>query len=221
VATLPPERPPIRRPEVGRSTSLTRTAAGDDTPFMAVSTSRLAALAAVFAAVLLASGCGGGGKSSSSDTKPAEDWANSVCSAITTWTSSVRQTGNSLRSGSVNESSLNSAVNDFQSSTKQLADDLKGLGRPDTSSGQKAQASVDKLANEIQTDADKIKSEIKGASGVAGLQKALANVGVTLTQMGEQVTRTFAELGNLDAKGELESAFKKADKCSSLVKSSG
>jgi hypothetical protein len=56
---------------------------------------------------------------------------------------------------------------------------------------------------------------------VAGLQKALANVGVTLTQMGEQVTGTFAELGNLDAKGELESAFKKADKCSSLVKSSG
>jgi hypothetical protein len=186
---------------------------------MAVSTTRLAALAAVFAAVLLASGCGS--SSSSSDTKPAEDWANSVCSAITTWTSSVRQTGNDLRSGSVSESSLNKAVNEFQQSTKQLADDLKGLGRPDTPSGQKAQQSVDTLATEIQSDADKIKSEIKGASGVAGYQKALANVGVTLTQMGEQVTNTFGELGNLDAKGELESAFKKADKCSSLVKQSG
>lgn len=185
---------------------------------MAVSTTRLAALAAVFAAVLLASGCGG---SSSSNTKPAEDWANNVCSAITTWTSSVRKTGNDLRSGSVNASSLNSAVNEFQQSTKQLADDLKGLGRPDTPSGQKAQQSVDKLAGEIQSDADKIKSEIKGASGVAGYQKALANVGVTLTQMGEQVTNTFGELGSLDAKGELESAFKKADKCSSLVKQSG
>jgi len=188
---------------------------------MAVSTTRLAALAAVLAAVLLASGCGSGGKSSSSDTKPAEDWANSVCSAITTWTSSVRKTGNDLRSGSVNKSSLSSAVNEFQQSTKQLADDLKGLGRPDTASGQKAQQSVDKLAGEIQSDADKIKSEVKGASGVAGYQKALANVGVTLTQMGEQVTNTFGELGNLDAKGELESAFKKADKCSSLVKQSG
>lgn len=187
---------------------------------MAVSTTRLAALAAVLAAVLLASGCGGG-NSSSSDTKPAEDWANSVCSAITTWTSSVRQTGNDLRSGSVNKDSLNKAVNDFESSTKQLAGDLKGLGRPDTSSGQKAQASVEKLAGEIQTDADKIKSEIKGASGIAGYQKALANVGATLQQMGAQVTSTFGELGNLDAKGELESAFKKADKCSTLVKQSG
>ncbi len=187
---------------------------------MAVSTTRLAPLAAVFAAVLLSSGCGGGG-SSSSNTKPAEDWANSVCSAITTWTSSVRQTGNDLRSGTVNKDSLNKAVNEFQSSTTQLSDDLKGLGRPDTASGQKAQASVDKLANEIQTDADQIKTEIKGASGVAGYQKALANVGVTLQQMGQQVTNTFGELGNLDAKGELQSAFKKADKCSSLVKSSG
>jgi hypothetical protein len=200
---------------------LTRQAVEEDTLGMAVSTTRLAALAAVFAAVLLASGCGGGGKSSSSDTKPAEDWANSVCSAITTWTSSVRQTGNDLRNGNVNKDSLNKAVNDFQSSTKQLSDDLKGLGRPDTSSGQKAQASVEKLANEIQTDANTIQSEIKGASGVAGYQKALANVGGTLQKMGTQVTSTFSELGNLDAKGELESAFKKADSCSGLVKSSG
>lgn len=186
---------------------------------MGTSTPRLAGLATLVAGIALVSGCGGG--SSSSDTKPAEDWANSVCSAITTWTSSVRQTGDSLRNGNVNKDSLNKAVDEFQSSTKQFADDLKGLGRPDTDSGQKAQASVEKLAGEVKTDANKIKSEVKGASGLSGYQKALANVGVTLTQMGEQVSTTFAELGNIDAKGELESAFKKADKCSSLVKQSG
>ena len=187
---------------------------------MAVSTVRLAALAAVFVAVLLASGCGGG-SSSSSDTKPAEDWANSVCSAITTWTSSVRKTGASLQKGNVNKDTLNKAVNEFESSTKQFADDLKGLGRPDTDSGQKAQASVDKLAGEVKGDADKIASEIKGASDLKGYQAALVNVGGTVQQMAQQVTSTFRELGNLDAKGELESAFKKADNCSSLVNSSG
>jgi phage shock protein A len=186
---------------------------------MAASISRVAALATVLVTVALVSGCGGG--SSSSDTKPAEDWANSVCSAITTWTSSVRQTGDDLRQGNVNKASLNKAVNDFESSTKQFADDLKGLGRPDTDAGDKAQASVEKLAGEVQSDADQIKSEIKGASGLSGYQKALTNVGVTLQKMGQQVTNTFQELGNLDAKGELESAFKKADKCSSLVQSSG
>ena len=187
---------------------------------MAVSQSRVGVLAAVVGATaILAAGCGS--KSSSSGTVSPEDWANNVCGAITTWTTSVRQTGNKLRTGNVNESSLNSAVNDFEDSTKQLADDLKGLGRPDTSSGKQAQASVDKLSNQIQSDANQIKSEIKGAQGLTGLQKALTKVGVTLQQMGVQVTTTFSELGTLDAKGELQSAFKKADKCSSLVKSSG
>ncbi|HSC51258.1 MAG TPA: hypothetical protein VLD16_13425 [Gaiellaceae bacterium] len=189
---------------------------------MAVSRSWLAAVAALVAVTaVLAAGCGGGKSSSSSGTVPAEDWANNVCSAITTWTSSVRKTGNSLRTGSINKSSINGAVNEFESSTKQLADDLKGLGRPDTSAGKKAQASVEKLASEIQSDAAKIKSEIKGASSLTDLQKTLGSVGATLTQMGAQVTNTFAELGNLDAKGELKSAFQKADKCQSLVKSSG
>jgi hypothetical protein len=199
---------------------LTRKGVEEDTLRMAVSIRRVGVLAAVVAATaFLAAGCGS--SKSSSDTVSPEDWANNVCSAITTWSSSVRQTGTSLQSGTPDKASLNSAVNDFQKSTQQLADDLKGLGRPNTSAGKKAQTSVDTLATEIQSDADKIKSEVKGASGLGGYQKALANVGVTLTQMGQQVTNTFAELGNLDAKGELESAFKKADKCSSLVKQSG
>src|SRR5262249_18487727 len=184
---------------------------------------RLAAFAVAAAALaLLAAGCGGGSKSSSSGgTVPAEDWANNVCSAITTWTSSVRKTGDDLRTGNVTDASLTGAVDHFQSSPKPLADDLKGLGRPDTSAGDKAQASVDKLATEIQKDADQIKTETEGASGLSGLQQSLTKVGVTLQQMGVQVTTTFSELGTLDAKGELQSAFKKADKCSSLVKSSG
>lgn len=191
---------------------------------MAASRSWLAAVAALVAvAALLAAGCGGSKSSSSSTsgTVAAEDWANNVCSAITTWTSSVRKTGNSLRNGSINKSSINNAVTEFESSTKQLADDLKGLGRPDTSAGKKAQASVENLATEIQSDAAKIKSEIKGASSISDLQKTLGSVGVTLTQMGSQVTSTFGELSNLDAKGELKSAFQKADQCKSLVKSSG
>lgn len=187
---------------------------------MAVSRTRVGVLAAVVGVTaILAAGCGS--KSSSSDTVSPEDWANNVCGAITTWTTSVRQTGNSLRSGNINKSSLDKAVNEFEDSTKQLSDDLKGLGRPDTSSGKKAQASVEKLSSQIQSDANEIKSEIKGAQGLSGLQKALTKVGVTLQQMGTQVTTTFSELGSLDAKGELESAFKKADKCSSLVNSSG
>jgi hypothetical protein len=53
------------------------------------------------------------------------------------------------------------------------------------------------------------------------LQTALTTVAGTLTQMSSQLTSTFSELGTLDAKGELEDAFKKAPACSSLVNSTG
>lgn len=186
---------------------------------------RLAALVLVLAAtLLLASACGKSSSSSSSSgsgSTSTADWANGLCTAITTWTSSIRKTGNSLRSGNLDQASLKNAANEFQSSTKQLADDLKALGKPDTSAGQQAKSSVDKLAGQIQSDADKIKSAVKGASGAAGAQQALTTIAGTLTQMSSQLSTTFSELGTLDAKGELQSAFKKAPACSSLVKSSG
>lgn len=183
---------------------------------------RLAALVLVLAAtLLLVSACGKSSSSSSSGSTSTADWANGLCTAITTWTSSIRKTGNSLRSGNLDQASLKQAATEFQTSTKQLADDLKALGKPDTSAGDQAKASVDKLAGEIQADADKIKSAVNGASGAAGVQQALTTIAGTLTQMGSQLTTSFSELGSLDAKGELESAFKKAPACSSLVKSSG
>jgi hypothetical protein len=53
------------------------------------------------------------------------------------------------------------------------------------------------------------------------VQKALTTIAGTLTQMSSQLSSTFSELSSLDAKGELEDAFKNAPACSSLVKSSG
>jgi hypothetical protein len=46
--------------------------------------------------VVLVAGCGGGGGSSSSSPS-AQDWANGLCSAITTWSDSVKTAGESLK----------------------------------------------------------------------------------------------------------------------------
>jgi hypothetical protein len=188
---------------------------------MPLARGRLAGLGVLTAmVVVLVSACGGGG-SSSSDTVSAVDWANNVCSAVTSWTSSIQKTGDELRSGSASKATLQSAAGEFQSSTQKLADDLKGLGKPDVDAGEKAQAAVDKLANQVQQDSKTIKSSVQNASGVAGLQKALATVSTTLTQMGSEISSAFQQLGTIDAKGKLQDAFKKADKCSTLVNSSG
>ena len=56
-------------------------------------------------------------------------------------------------------------------------------------------------------------SSIENASTVAGAISAVTN---TLSTMSNQVTSTFTQLQQLDAKGELEQAFKDADSCQSL-----
>jgi poly-gamma-glutamate capsule biosynthesis protein CapA/YwtB (metallophosphatase superfamily) len=183
--------------------------------------SRHVLVAGLLGAVLLLAGCGGGGSSSSGGESTTE-WADNVCSAITTWTKSVTSTGNELRQGSnLSADSLKNAAKDIQSSTAKLADDLQGLGAPDTDAGKDAKAAVDKLSNEIKSDADEIKSTVDNASGLSGIQAALTKASGTLAKMGSQISATFAQLQSLDAKGELEKAFEKADSCSSLVKSAG
>ena len=72
----------------------------DPEPFFAISS--LAVLA------VLAAGCGGGG-GGSSDTESAQDWADGVCSAINTWTDSLKSAGQSLSGGNLSKSSLESA----------------------------------------------------------------------------------------------------------------
>ena len=80
------------------------------------------ALVPVVVAVVLASGCGG-----SSDTSSATDWADNLCSALGTWTSSVKSTANSLKANPSKES-LKSAAGDIKSASDTLVDDLKDLG---------------------------------------------------------------------------------------------
>lgn len=195
---------------------------------MALRTGRLAALVLVGALLLVVTACGGGKSGSSgtssgsgSQTTSAVDWANSVCSAVTTWTTSIKKTGNDLRNGTPSKEKLQSAADDFKQSTQQLADDLKGLGRPDVANGEKAQAAVDKLATQVQADSNAVKDAVGGASGLSGYQKALTSVSATLTQMGTEISNAFSKLGTVDAKGKLQDAFKKADKCSSFVSSNG
>ena len=112
------------------------------------------------AAALLAAGCGSG----DDETSGANDWANSVCSAVSTWKTSVSSAATSIQGGNLSENSLESAVDDVTDATKTLADDLKDAGRPDTADGQKAKGVVDQLAGEIEDGAEKIADAVDGAS---------------------------------------------------------
>jgi hypothetical protein len=169
---------------------------------------------------VLAAGCGGGG-GGSSDTESAQDWADGLCSALNTWTDSLKSAGQSLSGGNLSKSSLESAGNDVKDATAQLKDDLNGLGKPELSSGDQAQQSVDDLSNEIQQDVDKVEGAVKDAQNGGSVLSALPTVTSTFAAMGAQVQTTFDDLKKLDPKGELESAFNNASSCKSLTSEKG
>src|SRR6266550_5664121 len=153
----------------------------------------LLAISSLVVLAFLAAGCGGGG-GGSSDTKSAQDWADGVCSAINTWSDSLKSAGQSLSGGNLSKSSLESAGNDVKDATAQLKDDLNGLGKPDLSSGDKAQQSVDDLSNKIQQDVDKVEGAIKDAQSGGTVLSALPTVTSTFATMGAQVQATFDDL---------------------------
>ena len=170
---------------------------------------------AVVALATLAAACGG--KSSSSQSTSAADWANGLCSAVSTWSTSVRTQTTSLK-GNVTEDSLKSASAEVTKATDEFVDDLKGLGTPDTESGKKAKETLDKLGGQLKTDAQTIDKAVKDVSGTSGALQAVSTVSSTLVTVGDQVTTAFTSIQQLDTKGELDKAFRNSEECKALNK---
>jgi len=162
--------------------------------------------------VALAAGC------SSKKPKSTADWANGVCTAITTWKDSTKSAADSVASGGISKDSLHSAADDARSATETLESDLKDLGKPNTPAGQQAKDSVDQLTSELKTDADTIKAATSAVSGVSGVVTAATTVSTTLVTAGNQISTTFKGLQQLsaDAKGELQTAFQQSSACQQL-----
>ena len=177
----------------------------------------------ILSVAIVAAGCGGSGSSSSSETSgtessatAADDWANSVCEAFVTWNNSITDAGQGIKDNP-SEEGIRTAGDDIQSATQTLADDLRGLGKPDTESGQQAKDTIDQLATNLDTSLQKISDAMDNASGAAGAVTAASTIGTSLVEMGDHVSTAFQQLQDLDAGGELQSAFEQADSCAGLT----
>src|SRR4051794_13579748 len=167
----------------------------------------------VGAAAVLAAGCGG-----DDETPSATAWAGDVCSAVTTWKDAVTASAATLTAGGSGSASdrVDTAVSGVRDATTELADDLHGLGAPDTESGAQAKDAIDSLAGELSDDVDTVQKAVDDASGVNGALTAVSTVTATLAAMGNSVSATVDQLRTLDAKGELTQAFDDADSCAAL-----
>src|SRR5436305_10126807 len=106
------------------------------------------ALAPLAIVVVLAAGCGGSSSSSSSSSPSPKDWANGLCSAIATWSTSVQQAGQKLKGGNLSKGDLKTTTTQIKDATSTFAGDLKALGKPDTDAGQQAKTAIDQLSTE-------------------------------------------------------------------------
>ena len=178
----------------------------------------LGACVALFA--LVAAGCGGDDESSGQTAT--EEWASSVCSAVTTWKSDLDQAAQPLTDlSSLSEESIRQAADDAKSATETLADSLKGLGRPDTSSGEQVENAVNDLATELESSAKEIETAVEGVSSLADVSSAVGTVTTTLTALGTTADSAVQTLEDADVSGELKTAFDEADSCDELTSSSG
>ena len=71
----------------------------------------------------------------------AEEWADGVCTALTTWTADLETAAEPLGDvSSLSGDSIRQAADDVKVATETLTESLRSLGRPDTESGEEVQA---------------------------------------------------------------------------------
>lgn len=170
--------------------------------------------AAVVALALIAAGCGGDESPSASAT---DEWADGFCTAITTWTDSLQSVTDQFSSGSaLSREGLENAANDVQSSTETLVDDLRGLGRPETQSGNAVESSVEELSTTLETEVANIESAAQGASGLTEIPSAITSITASLSAMSTAFSSTLQTIESADVDDELRTALEDSPACDDI-----
>ena len=174
-------------------------------------------LVAVFlaAVVVAGAGCGGG-----EDEVPASTrWAGDLCTAVNTWRDSISSVAASVTSNP-SQAGLQEAADEATSATQTLVDDLRGLGTPETESGEQAQETLDDLAGSVDSSIATIEEAVDDAAGASGLLQAISTVSGTISAISAQLSSSLDELRGLqNVDEELRESFEDAPACDGLASS--
>jgi len=165
--------------------------------------------ALVLATVVLLAGCGGDESSAS------EDYANSVCSSLSTWVTDVQATIQSLQESGLSTSreDIQSAFDQTRDATNALVNDLEQAGAPETEDGQAAQEQLEALGTQLRQQLDLIQEALDSGQGLTAIA---ATVSTAVAAAANAVNTTYENLKGLDPAGELRDAFENSDDCNAL-----
>ena len=155
----------------------------------------------------------------------ATEWADSVCSSLATWKSSIESLAD-VGGGTLTAETLQQKIDDGQAATKTLVDDLKALGPPDLQAGEQAKQQlsddVDQISSTFATLQKGAQQATKAGSPAAFVQE-LAKLGPQFQTLLDATSKTLQDLENADVaeqdKAELQAAFAGAQSCQSLQSS--
>ena len=153
--------------------------------------------------------CGGDGESAS------EEYANGVCSSLSTWVTDVQETVQSLTDAglAITREDVQTAFDETRDATDALANDLEELGPPETEDGQEARQQLDGLSTQLRQQLDVIQEAIDSGGGLTAIA---ASVSTAVAAAANAVNTTYQNLQGLDPAGELGDAFDSSDDCESL-----
>ena len=170
---------------------------------------------AVAALALVAAGCGGGDESSSAS--PTDEWADGFCTAITSWTDSIQSVTEQFSDlSSLSKDGLENAADDARTATEDLVDGLRGLGAPETESGEAVKDSIDELSSTLESEVATIEDAVQGVSGLTGIPGAISSITSSLTAMSAAFSATFQTLEDADVEGELQTALEDSPACADI-----
>jgi hypothetical protein len=173
--------------------------------------SRSAVIALILALALVAAGCGG----SDDEEDPTAAWAAGFCTAITDWTDAIEDATTELTS-SPSEDSLRSAAEDVRTATDQFVDDVRGLGAPETESGDEIESAIDSASTTIENESTKIEEAVDGISNLTDLPGAATTITTSLSAMGTAAASVLQGIQDADVDGELQSALEDSPECAGV-----
>jgi hypothetical protein len=176
---------------------------------------RLLVLAACVASLaVVAAGCGGDDASATS----ADEWAEEFCSIVQDWGNELERIGDELGDiSSLSSESLEAAADDADTATEDFVERVRGLGAPDTESGDAVEQEVDELADTVEAEREKIQEAVDDAEGLGGVADAVGTIGASVSAMGTALQETLESLDSADVDGELEAALEDAESCDQLT----
>ena len=149
-------------------------------------------------------------------------WADSVCTSLSDWRSSITALAD-VSGGELTKESLGEKLDTAQTATEQLVTELNDLGPPDLEAGDQLKQQLNTAADGIESSYDSLEAGAQDAldadSPNAFLQ-ALAALAPEFQKLLDQVRATVTDLENAnvaeDAKTELQQAFANAESCQAL-----